>query len=288
MHELVDDQEDRVRERENGEPGAEHRHPPQRRVGERDHGVEEVLELLGERPARPAVAEALLARHAVVGNERRRKASPDEETRQRDVDLAILVEEVDRGAADQEAVEAAGRHPGEREAAQRPVVHAGRGAGRPALRPAPTHGEDGGRAAAPRRHHLGKELRRLLQVGGQHRGRVAPGLAQPRGDRHLGAEVPRQPYAARRRPVPRDLFDALPRGVARAVVHEEGLDVEVRRSRDRAQPLGQAREAARVEVDGHDHADQGPAAHGVLFSSAPKKPRTASTTAETCASESVG
>src|SRR5262249_43372304 len=122
-----------------------------------------------------------------------------------------------------------------------------------------------------------------------HRGRVAPGLAQPRGDRHLRAEVPGQPHAARRRPLPRDLLDALPRRVARAVIHEEDLEVEIRGGGacDRSEPLREAREAARVEVDGHDDADER-AAHARPPARWPKKPRTASITAETCASESVG
>ncbi len=279
LEELVGDQKDGVGESGERQNRARDRHPAQWRVRKGDDGVEEVLELLRERPAGPA----LLPRGAIVGNEGGRESAPENEARKRRVDLSRIDQEIDRGPPDQEAVEPSRRHLGEGEASQHPVVEAGGGARREAFRAAAPHGEDGGRPAAPGGDHFRKKLGRFLEVGRENRHGFSLRFAQAGHDRHLRAEVAGQPEAPRGRPVPGDGLDSQPRCVVGAVVHEENFEVVVRRLRDLLQPLGHARQTLRVAIDRDDDRDE-----LALHRGPSKKSSTAAITASTWSSERPG
>ena len=224
-----------------------------------------------------------LARDALVGNDRHGEPGPENEPGQGRVDFPAFRQEVDRGPAHEIAVEASGRHRFEREALQRAVVEVRGGSRRPRLGARGPRREHRGCAAPPRGDQPGQELRRLLEIGGKDRGRIAGRVLEAREDRHLRPEVAGQADASRPRPVSDDLRHSAPGVVLRSVVHEDRLHLEVRGAGNLPEPVGQRLEGCGVEIHRHDYGDP-----LVSHPRRSKKSRTPAVTASTCSSDIRG
>ncbi len=109
-------------------------------------------------------------------------------------------------------------------------------------------------ALAPLGDHLGDQLRRVLQVGVDHRDDVADRVLQAGGERGLVAEVARQVDDAHARVGRGHAVEQLGRAVGAAVVDEHQLELVVgdRGARARDELLDQLL----LVVDGRHHAEQ--------------------------------
>ncbi len=116
------------------------------------------------------------------------------------------------------------------------------------------HGVDDVGALAPARDHVDDQLRRVLQVGVDHRDRVPAGVLQTGRDGRLVAEVARQRDELDPLVGLRELGQDLARGVLAAVVDDDELPVEGLEGRDHA--LVEGTRVALLVVHRRHDADQ--------------------------------
>ena len=112
------------------------------------------------------------------------------------------------------------------------------------------------RAAAPHLHHLGDELRGVLQVRVDDDDRVAPGLLQARADGHLVAEVARKVHQHHVRILFLDAARKVERLVAASVVDEDELVVLLHGGHHLRQPAIALADDLFLIVEGNDDRDE--------------------------------
>jgi hypothetical protein len=86
----------------------------------------------------------------------------------------------------------------------------------------------------PALDHLADQLRRILEVGVEHRDGIAAGVLETGGQRRLVAEVARQVHDAQPRVALGESIEDLGRAIGRAIVDDDQLILECRERAGRA------------------------------------------------------
>ena len=197
-----------------------------------------------------------MARVALVGDGGLREADPHGHAAQEARALGHRQQRVQRAAVEQAEVAGVGLEVDLGELVEQLVEPRGGGELEGGLALALlAHRVDDVGALAPLGDHVGDQLRRVLQVGVDHRDDVADGVLEAGGQRGLVAEVARQVDDAHARVGGGDPVEQLGRAVGAAVVDEHQLELVVgdRRAGARDELLDQLL----LVVDGRDDAEQG-------------------------------
>ncbi len=225
---------------------------------ERRDRVEREAQHLREGELRPPAG----ARLAAVGDGGLREADPDRHAAQEAVALRHRQQRVERRAVHQPEVAGVVRELDPRDLGEHAVEPARGGdleARLPRARGA--HGVHDVGAAPPRLEHLADQLRRVLEVAVDHHHDVAARVLEAGADRRLVAEVARQGDHLDPLVGGRERAHPLARGVARAVVDEDQLELEGAERGDG--PRVERVDRVLLVVQGRDDAQQSGLAHRI-------------------------
>ncbi len=196
----------------------------QRQVREGGDRVEREAQHLAQR----VLGLAGVARVALVGDGGLREADPHGHAAQEARALGHRQQRVQRAAVEQAEVAGVGLEVDLGELVEQLVEPRGGGELEGGLALALlAHRVDDVGALAPLGDHLGDQLRRVLQVGVDHRDDVADRVLEAGGERGLVAEVAREVHDAHARVGRGDAVEQLGRAVGAAVVDEDQLELEV-------------------------------------------------------------